>query len=72
MLGCALGSRADGWTASSVISGGPGGGKFIVLRLTVDFSTIALGMLLSIIMGFLGGLIPSVSAMRLTALQALQ
>ena len=72
MLGCALGSLADGWTASSVISGGPGGGKFIVLRLTVDFSTIALGMLLSIIMGFLGGLIPSVSAMRLTPLQALQ
>ncbi|MBS0203985.1 MAG: ABC transporter permease [Planctomycetes bacterium] len=72
LLGCALGSLADGWTASSVVSGGAGGGKFIVLRLTVDFSTIALGMLLSITMGFLGGLIPSVSAMRLTALQALQ
>jgi ABC-type antimicrobial peptide transport system permease subunit len=72
LLGCAIGSLADGATASSVISGGPGGGKFIVLRMTVDFSTLALGMLLSIVMGFIGGLIPSLSAMRLTALEALR
>lgn len=72
LIGCAIGSLADGWTASSVVSGGQGGGKFIVLRMTVDFSTLALGMLLSILMGFLGGLIPSLSAMRLTALEALR
>jgi putative ABC transport system permease protein len=40
--------------------------------MTVDFSTLALGMLLSIVMGFIGGLIPSLSAMRLTALEALR
>ncbi len=73
LLGCAIGwLLADGATASSVISGGAGGGKFIVLRMTVDFSTLALGMLLSIVMGFIGGLIPSLSAMRLTALEALR
>ncbi len=71
-IGCALGYLADGTTASSIISGGQGGGKFIVLRMTVDFSTLALGMLLAIAMGFLGGLIPSLSAMRLTALEALR
>lgn len=72
LLGCAIGSLWDGVTASSVISGAQGGGKFIVLRMTVDFSTLALGMLLAIVMGFIGGLIPSLSAMRLTALEALR
>jgi putative ABC transport system permease protein len=72
LVGCALGSLVDGYTASSVVSGGPGGGKFIVLRMTVDFSTLAMGMLLAVVMGFLGGLIPSLSAMRLTALEALR
>lgn len=72
LVGCAIGSLVDGWTANSVISGGQGGGKFISLRMTVDFSTLALGMLLSVVMGFIGGLIPSLSAMRLTALEALR
>lgn len=72
LIGCAVGSLADGWTASSVVSGGQGGGKFIVLRTMVDFSTLALGMLLAIVMGFLGGLIPALNAMRLTALEALR
>ena len=71
-FGCALGSLADGWTASSVVASSTGGGKFIVLRMTVDFSTLALGMLLAVVMGFVGGLIPSLSAMRLTALEALR
>jgi len=72
LIGCFVGSFADGWSASSVVSGGQGGGKFIVLKTIVDFSTLAVGMLLAIIMGFLGGLIPSLNAMRLTALQALR
>lgn len=72
LIGCAFGSLVDGMTASSVVSGSQGGGKFIVLRMTVDFSTLALGMLLSVVMGFLGGLVPSLSAMRLTALEALR
>ena len=72
LLGCAIGSLADGYTATSIVSGAMGGGKAIVLRMTVDLSTLALGMLLAVIMGFLGGLIPSLSAMRLTALEALR
>ena len=72
-IGCAIGSLCDGFTANSIVTGGPGGGgKFVVLRLTVDPSTIAVGMMLALAMGFFGGLIPSVSAMRLSALKALR
>ena len=71
-IGCALGSLCDGQTANSIVTSGQGGGKFVVLRLTVDASTIAMGMLLSLGMGFFGGLIPSLGAMRTSALTALR
>lgn len=70
-VGCLLGSLSDGFTANSIVTGG-GGGKFVVLRLTVDASTIAVGMMLALSMGALGGLIPSVAAMRTSALTALR
>ena len=72
LLGCALGCLSDGWQANSVVSSGQGGGKFVTLRLTVDAGVLAMGMLLSAIMGFFGGLIPALSAMRLSALDALR
>ncbi|MBI1347431.1 FtsX-like permease family protein [bacterium] len=73
-LGCAIGCFADGWTANSIVSGGPGGGggKFVVLKMQVDAAVLSTGMLLALTMGFFGGLIPSISAMRLTALDALR
>lgn len=70
-IGCVLGSLCDGLTANSVVTG-QGGGKFVVLRLTVDASTLAIGMMMSLLMGFLGGMIPAIGAMRLTALSALR
>ncbi len=73
IIGCLLGSLADGFTANSIVTGGPGGGgKFVVLRITVDSVILGSGLLLSIGMGFLGGLIPAFTAMRLTALEALR
>ena len=73
LIGCALGYLWDGVTASSIVSSGQGGGgKAVVLKLVVDLSTLAMGMCLGIVMGLLGGLIPSLSAMRLTALEALR
>jgi ABC-type antimicrobial peptide transport system permease subunit len=72
LAGCALGSLADGMTANSVVSGGQGGGKLVVLRISVDLAVLSSGMLLSLAMGFVGGLVPSLSAMRLTALDALR
>jgi putative ABC transport system permease protein len=72
LLGCLLGLLADGWTASSVVTSHQGGGKFVVLKLMVDGRSVATGILLTLAMGILGGLIPSLSAMRLRALEALR
>jgi hypothetical protein len=71
-LGCAMGMVADGWTATSVVSSGQGGGKFVVLKLIVDADTLAKGMLVAVAMGFFGGLLPALSAMRLKPLESLR
>jgi ABC-type antimicrobial peptide transport system permease subunit len=72
LLGCAIGLLADGWTATSVVSSGQGGGRLVVLKLTVDATVLCTGMLLALLMGLLGGLFPSLTAMRLSALDALR
>ena len=71
LLGCALGSLTDGWTATSIV-GGQGGGKSVVLQLAVSPDIIATGILLTLLMGLLGGLLPALSAMRLKPLEALR
>jgi ABC-type antimicrobial peptide transport system permease subunit len=71
-LGCALGSLSSGWTATSIVGSGQGGGKSVILKLIVDADTIAAGMLLTLAMGGLGGLVPALSAMRLKPLDALR
>lgn len=73
LLGLALGMACDGWTATSIVSSGGGGGKSVVLRLTVDGQILAVGLLLTLAMGFIGGLIPALmSAVRLKPLEALR
>ncbi|MFM7151224.1 MAG: ABC transporter permease [Gemmataceae bacterium] len=72
LLGCALGSLANGWTASSILSAGPGGGKSVVLKLIVDAKILAAGMIFSLVLGCLGGFIPELSAMRLKPLDAVR
>lgn len=72
LLGCALGSLAHGWEATSVVSSHQAGGKFVVLKLVVDAQTTAVGIVLALAMGILGGLLPSLSAMRLRTLEALR
>jgi ABC-type lipoprotein release transport system permease subunit len=73
LLGCALGYLCNGWTASSIISSGQGGGgKTIVLELTVDSLVLAVGVLFSLFTGTLGGLLPAWTAMRLKPLEALR
>jgi putative ABC transport system permease protein len=70
--GCLLGSLCDGWTANSIVGSGQGGGKSIVLRVTVDWQILMYGMLFSLIMGVIGGLLPALSAMRLKLLDLLR
>jgi ABC-type lipoprotein release transport system permease subunit len=73
LIGCAIGSLANGWSASSVISSGQGGGgKSIVLTLIVDATILSAGMVFALAMGCLGGLIPALSAMRTKPLDAVR
>jgi hypothetical protein len=72
LAGCLLGSAADGWTASSVVSSHSGGGKFVALELAVDAQIWAAGIFLTLLTGALGGLLPALSAMRLRPLEALR
>ncbi len=72
VMGVAIGSIADGWTASSIVGSGQGGGKSVVLKLTVDTNILLTGVLFSLAMGCIGGLLPSLSAMRLKPLDAVR
>ena len=72
VIGCAIGSLADGIKAASVISGGQGSSKFVVLEMVVSGDIIAAGMTLSLAMGLLGGLIPSIGAMLVRPLESLR
>jgi ABC-type antimicrobial peptide transport system permease subunit len=73
LLGCGLGYLTDGLSASSTLASAPGGGgRSVMLRLVVDGNTLAAGMLFTLAMGTLGGLIPSLAAMRLKPLESLR
>jgi len=72
LLGCLFGSLTDGWSATSIVGGHGGGGKSVVLQLAVSPDIIAAGILLTLLMGLLGGLLPALSAIRLKPLEALR
>ncbi|HWA97582.1 MAG TPA: FtsX-like permease family protein [Pirellulales bacterium] len=71
-LGAIAGYQADGLSATSIISSGQGGGKFVVLRLVVDADILAAAALFTLAMGGVGGLVPALSAMRLRPLELLR
>ncbi|HND56107.1 MAG TPA: ABC transporter permease, partial [Pirellulaceae bacterium] len=72
MIGCAVGYVCDGWTATSIVGSGQGGGKSVILKLAVDAQVLGAGLSLTLVMGLLGGLIPALSAMRLKPLDAVR
>ena len=73
LIGCAIGSLANGHTATSIISSGQGGGgKSVVLKMVVDGRIVLTGLLFSLAMGCVGGLLPALSAMRLKPLDAVR
>ncbi|MFM8931784.1 MAG: ABC transporter permease, partial [Gemmataceae bacterium] len=72
LLGCAAGALADGFSANSIISSGQGGGKSVVLRMTVDSQIILYGMGVAMIIGLLGGAVPAFNATRIKPLEALR
>ena len=73
LVGCLLGCLANGFEATSTLGGGGGGGgKRVLLKLTVDYQTFAAGMLFTLMMGRIGGLVPALSAMRMKILDTLK
>lgn len=74
-LGCAMAwLLADGKSSVSTLSSGGGGpgGKSVALTINVSAEVIALGMLFTLAMGRLGGLVPALSAMQLKILDSLR
>lgn len=71
VVGIALGSLSHGLSTTSVVSGS-GGGKSVVLKLVVDETILAAGLASTLAMGFLGGFIPALSAMRFKPLDTLR
>jgi ABC-type lipoprotein release transport system permease subunit len=72
LLGCALGCFAHGHSATSIAGSGQGGGRSIVLHMTVNSTILAFGLMFSMVMGTVGGLIPSLFAMRVKPLDSLR
>ena len=75
LLGCLLAWWiADGRSSTSNLSGGGGGpgGKTVAVTIAVDAEVISLGLLFTLVMGRLGGLVPALSAMRLKVLDSLR
>lgn len=72
LLGCVLGYFANGFEAASTLSGGQGGGKSVTLTMQVDLPILAAGLLFTLVMGRLGGLVPALSAMRMEILESLR
>ena len=74
-LGCLLAYLlADGRQSVSQLSAGGGGpgGKSVALTIDVDREVAAVGMLFTLAMGRLGGLVPAISAMRMNVLDTLR
>jgi hypothetical protein len=73
LIGCAFATLFHGTGATSVVgSGGGPGGKTVVLQLVVDANLIAVGLVFALLMGLIGGLAPSVAAVRLRPLESLR
>jgi ABC-type lipoprotein release transport system permease subunit len=72
LLGCALGYLVNGVNTNSMVGTGGGGVKRVSFPMIVDGNTLAAGVLFTLVMGVLGGLLPAVSAMRLKPLESLR
>ena len=49
-----------------------GGGRSVVFQLVLDGPTLAVGLAFSLLIGAVGGFLPSVSAMRLRPLESVR
>jgi ABC-type antimicrobial peptide transport system permease subunit len=71
-LGLLLGYAVNGVEQTSYVSGGQGGGKTVVFSMLVNSTVLIYAVAFTLIMGFLGGLVPAWTAMRQRPLEALR
>ncbi len=73
VVGITIGWFFDGYSMiSNVNSGQGGGGKTVIMKLAFDADIVICGLLFTIVMGRVGGLVPALSAMRLGILDSLK
>jgi len=72
VLGCILGYLVNGVSASTMVGSNDGVPKSVIFEMVVEPNTLALGLLFTLIMGALGGLLPAWTAMRLRPLESLR
>ncbi len=73
LIGVLLGAVFNGFEVTSIASSGQGGGgKTVTAKLIVDRDVFLIGILFTMVMGRLGGLVPALSAMRLKILESLR
>ncbi|HUP78492.1 MAG TPA: ABC transporter permease, partial [Pirellula sp.] len=73
LVGCLIGYLFNGFRVTSIVNSGNGpAGKAVVFRVVVDWGVLGIGLMLSMMMGLVGGLVPALSAMRFKPLESLR
>lgn len=72
LLGMAVGCLFNGIEQTGMMSSGQGGGKTVVFAMIVNRDVLLAGLGFTLVMGFLGGLLPALAAMRLRPLESLR
>ncbi|MCE9530037.1 MAG: ABC transporter permease [Planctomycetes bacterium] len=72
LLGILLGSLSNNFQVTSNVSSGQGGGKTVIMKMAFDTDIMICGVLFTIVMGRIGGLVPALSAMRKGILESLK
>jgi cell division protein FtsX len=75
LVGCTLSyflMNVYGISASTMVGSNDGVPKSVIFEMVVDPNTLALGLLFTLIMGAVGGLLPAWTAMRLRPLESLR
>jgi putative ABC transport system permease protein len=72
ILGVLIGLGVHGIEQKGQLSSGQGSGKTVVFKMVVDREVIRVACIFTVMMGLLGGIIPSFSAMRIKPLDAVR
>jgi ABC-type antimicrobial peptide transport system permease subunit len=71
-LGLLAGYLIHGFELTAFVAGNNGGGKTVVFSMLVSSSVVVAAVVYTLVMGLLGGVLPSLAAMRLRPLDAVR